>query len=384
MSEARRGTGLVLGLAVFVAMVERAALAPVVPVVAADMGGSIGVVGHALTAYALCYAGFQLVWSTLSARRGRVRVLVVSTLLGVVAQVLTVLSVSPWQFVAARGLAGAAFAATFSAVLVYLGDTLPFERRAVATANLATTVAVGLAAGAFGAGVLADLWGWRSVFVLVALAAAVLLVPLRRLEEPGVRRRETLGRGLLALARQRQARTMYLVTLLEGTLLVGVYGYLAVALQAVGETASVAGAVTAAFGVTVVVASQAMKLVIGRLPAWVLMAVAGAAAVLAFVLVARRVTVLSVLLSASLCGAAWALGHTTLQAWMTEAVAQVRATGTALFSVVLYGGASLGASAGSWGAEHGAFEALFWAAAGAGVVFALAGTLGRRAFRPGG
>ena len=48
------------------------------------------------------------------------------------------------------------------------------KQREVATANLAAAISLGLAAGTVGAGVIAQWWDWRGVYVAVGAACAVL------------------------------------------------------------------------------------------------------------------------------------------------------------------------------------------------------------------
>jgi DHA1 family inner membrane transport protein len=78
---------MTLIVAAFVSMIDRSVTPPLVPVIAVDLGSSIEAVGHSLTLYAVAYAAFQLVWSTLSTRWGRIRVLAVSTAVSGVANV---------------------------------------------------------------------------------------------------------------------------------------------------------------------------------------------------------------------------------------------------------------------------------------------------------
>ncbi len=156
-----RDARMTLILAAFVSMIDRSVMPPLVPAVAADLGSSLEAVGHSLTVYAVAYAAFLLVWSTLSTRWGRIRVLTVSTAMGGAANIGSALATDPLTYSVTRGLAGAAFSATITAALIYFGDTLTMKQRAVATANLAAAISLGLAAGTVGAGVIAQWWDWR-------------------------------------------------------------------------------------------------------------------------------------------------------------------------------------------------------------------------------
>lgn len=368
---------MILIIAAFVSMIDRSVMPTLVPVVAADLGVPLDAVGQSLTVYAVAYAAFQLVWSTLAARYGRVRVLVVSTALGGLANLGTALATDALMYSVMRGLSAAAFAATITTVLIYYGDTLAIKQRAVATANLAAAISVGLAAGTVGAGAIAQWFGWRWVYAVVAILCAVLTGCLTRLRESATDANERLLPSIRRLAGNRWAVAILAFTVIEGVLLIGVFNYLAVALQHNGETVLVAGIATAAFGAAVVIASQLMKLILGRWPAWVLMVLAGISIVGAYTAVAIGVSLRSVLAAAILLGLAWALGHTTMQTWMTDAVADSRAIGMSFFSISLFVGASIGAAVGNLAAHGQRFEVLFAATTAVAVGYAVATTVAR-------
>jgi len=368
---------VILIIAAFVSMLDRSVMPPLVPVIADEMGVGVVAIGRSLTLYAVSYAACQLVWSSVAARYGRVRILVASTALGAVANVATALAPDALTYNVSRMVAGAAFAATITTALIYYGDTLPIRQRAVATANLAAAISLGLAGGTLGAGAIAQWWGWRPVYIVVALAAFALSALLARMPESIGAPRERLIPSIRRLAANRWAVSILVFTAAEGVLLGGVFNYLAVALQAGGETVLAAGLATAAFGAAVVVISQLMKLVLARWPAWLLMGLAGAAIVGAYAVVAVEISPAAVTVAATLLGLAWALGHTTMQTWMTDAAADSRPIGMSLFSIALFAGASAGAAAGNAAAGAGRFSVLFAVSATGAVLYAVSTTITR-------
>ncbi|MBO0680211.1 MFS transporter [Mycolicibacterium sp. S2-37] len=368
---------MILILAAFVSMIDRSVMPPLVPVIADDLGTDLEAIGLSLTVYAVSYAAFQLFWSTLAARFGRVRILVVSTALGGLANLATAFTYDAVTYTIARGVSGAMFAATITTVLIYYGDTLAITKRAVANANLAAAISTGLAAGTVGAGAIAQWFGWRWVYVVIAGFSLALIGLLARLSDAAGDTRERLMPSLHRLAANRWAVSILVFTIVEGALLVGVFNYLAVALQATGVTVLVAGAATSAFGAAVVIVSQLMKLVLGHWPAWVLMLVSGIAIVCAYVAVGLVVSLGTVLAAAILLGLAWAAGHTTMQTWMTDAATDSRAIGMSFFSIALFVGASIGAAVGNAAAGAQRFEALFAVTTGVAVVYAVATSIAR-------
>ncbi|CAN5335171.1 hypothetical protein BH11ACT6_BH11ACT6_59280 [soil metagenome] len=368
---------MILIIAAFVSMIDRSVMPTLVPVIADDLGGSIEAIGHSLTVYAISYAAMQLVWSTLAARYGRVRVLVVSTALGAVANLGSALVTDALMYSVMRGLSGAAFAATITTVLIYYGDTLPIRQRAVAAANLAAAISLGLAAGTLGAGAIAQWFSWRWVYGVVAVCSLVLTLLLTRVEESAPGTKESLLPSIRRLASNRWALAILAFTVVEGVLLVGIFNYLAVALQATGESVLAAGLATSAFGASVVIVSQLMRLILGHWPSWVLMVVAGVSIIAAYVVVAIGISLSSVVVAAALLGLAWATGHTTMQTWMTDAAADSRAIGMSFFSVSLFVGASIGAALGNVAAAEQQFEVLFVATTAVAVGYAIATSLAR-------
>lgn len=369
---------MILILAAFVSMIDRSVMPPLVPVIADDFGTEIEAVGQSLTVYAVSYAALQLFWSALAARFGRVRILVVSTALGGLANLATAFTSDAVTYTVARGISGAMFAATITTVLIYYGDTLTITKRAMANANLAAAISVGLAIGTVGSGAIAQWLGWRWVYVVIAAVSFALAAVLPRLADAAGNAREGLLPSLRRLAGNRWAVSILVFTVVEGALLVGVFNYLAVALQeATGASVLVAGAATSAFGAAVVVISQLMRLVLGHWPAWVLMLIAGIAIVAAYVLMAATIALGTVLAAAILLGLAWAAGHTTMQTWMTDAATDSRAVGMSFFSIALFVGASIGAAVGNIAAGAHRFEVLFAVTTVVAVGYAAATTLAR-------
>lgn len=371
------GPTLVLPFAIFWSTIDRALALPMIPTLAADFDAQVAVTGWSITGYALAYSVLQLVWGPLQMRWGRVKVLWVSAAIGTLAAVASALAPSLPLFVAARVVSGGAWAATFSAVLVYFGDTLPVARRPAAMSNLATAVALGLGLGSLVAGAVTEWASWRWVFAGFAVISGVLTVILSRLPEPDHSGDERIIPQLGRIVRSPWMLGLYVFTILEGTLLIGIYNFLPQALQLTGEGVFVSGLVTAGFGVAVVVVSQGMKPLVSRVMPWVFMLTGGAFAVGAFVVLALWITPSSVLAAASMMGVAWALAHTTLQSWITDAATPARPMGLTFFSISLMLGGSIGAALGQAAVDQNGFPTLFASAVAASVVFAVAGAVGR-------
>src|SRR5450759_4923044 len=159
-----------------VTMIDRFAVAPVLIPIAIDFRAPVGAVALAATAYYVAYGLAQPFWGFASDRAGRIKIIRISLGATSAACALSALAPNLDFLIGARILAGASVCAIVPAALVYIGDTIPFDRRHAVIADVLAAVAVGTAAGSLGAGLFAHYLTWRLIFALTAVIAAVLVV----------------------------------------------------------------------------------------------------------------------------------------------------------------------------------------------------------------
>jgi predicted MFS family arabinose efflux permease len=287
------------------------------------------------------------------------------------------------QLAVARALAGAVFSAAIPASLIYVGDTVPGPRRQTEVTNLMVGVALGTAIASAGAGLLAEAVSWRAAFLVSGTCALVLVVLLRGLPEPVTDRP---AEGLLApLGRLVHSGTTLLVLLLaftEGAVLLGALTLLPPAVESTGVSAALAGAVTAVYGVAVLVFARMVGALSRRRPVWQLIAAGAVAALAACTLaaVSRRAWVAAAV--ATLIGLAWAAMHSSLQTWATEVLPSARATVVSGFAGSLFAGSALSSAMVAGPAEAGRYTAAFAGLAVAAVPLGLVATVARARWRP--
>ena len=126
---------LLLFTLAFLVSVDVRILAPILPSIATSLGATAGAIGLAMTTYSLAYGSGQLVYGPLSDRFGRIAVIRTAALGFSVFSILSALSLTTWQFVAARLLAGAFAGAVIPLTIVYIGDTYEYTERQVAIAR---------------------------------------------------------------------------------------------------------------------------------------------------------------------------------------------------------------------------------------------------------
>lgn len=372
-----------LQLASLTSTVDRFAIAPLLVPIAASFDAPLAAAAGAAGGYFLAYGLMQVVWGVLSDRIGRVRVMRLALVGAVLGGVASVLAPTLAVLVVARVLTGACTAALIPAALVYVGDTWPAAVRQRPLSDLLAATALGTAVATAGAGLLADLAGWRVVLGATAAGCAVLFLALRALPEPDGARTPSRGitdavlRPLAAVAGNGWARLVLALAFVEGAVVLGVLTYLAPSLQAGGSSAALAGLAAGGYGVGAVLFSRVVRRLVGRLGPAALAGVGGGFLVVAWMFPLVTVHPVTVAAAGLCLGGAWAFLHSTLQTWATEVVPQARATAVALFATLLFLGSSAGTALGAPFADAGRFAPLFAAALVASVPLALVAALAR-------
>jgi len=212
-----------LQLTAFVSTLDRFAMPPMLIAMARDLGVPLTQIVRAAGAYYLAYGLMQPVWGMVSDRLGIVRTLRLTLLMAAVMTAAAAVTGTPLSLGIARGLAGACFSAATPAGLIYIGDTVPAQRRQREVTSLMVGVALGTAFASVGAGVLAQLLSWRIAFIVTGLAALAMVAALRSLTEPPRTRahRHVLA-PLAQVARSGPARLVLTLAFLEGVVLLGV------------------------------------------------------------------------------------------------------------------------------------------------------------------
>lgn len=336
----------VLQLGSFSASVDRFGFAPLILVITLDLDVPLPAVALAATVYFQAYGAMQAVWALVSDRLGRVRTIRLALGLAAVAGLVSAAAPDATWLLWSRALTGAAFAAAVPGALMYVGETVPVARRHAPMTDLMTGSALGIALATAGAGLVADHLTWRVALAAPAVLAGVLAVLLRRVPEPVV---DTSVTGLRSFGRvlsHRWALVVLGLVLSEGLILVGLLTLLPLTLQGDGYSASVAGLVTAVYGVAVLGCARVVKRLTRRVSAPRLIAVGATSGTAAYGTLVVGDGPVGVLAACCCLGAAWAFMHTTLQTWVTDVVPEARAAAVSLFAALLFTGGAVGSAAG--------------------------------------
>ncbi|MEV6299106.1 MFS transporter [Actinoplanes sp. NPDC051861] len=372
-----------LQITTFVSTTDRFLMPPMLIIMARALGVPLASVVHTASLYFLAYGLMQPVWGIVSDRLGRVRTLRITLTVAALATGASAAVADVTQLGVTRALAGAAFSAAVPASLIYIGDTVPGPRRQTEVTNLMVGVAVGTAIASVGAGALAQVISWRAAFVVSAIGALVLAVLLRGLPEPAVERpRESPLAPLGRVARSGSTRLVLLLALVEGGVLLGAITLLPPAVESTGVSPAVAGAVTAVYGVAVLIFAPVTGRLSRRWPVWRLIAVGACAAVAGCALAAFSQHVATATAAATLIGVAWAAMHSSLQTWATEVLPSARATVVSGFAGSLFAGSALAAALLAGPADAGSYGTVYAALAVAAVPLGILATVARARWRP--
>ncbi|MFR9790218.1 MFS transporter [Streptomyces sp. MB22_4] len=370
-----------LGAAGFVSNFDRFCITPMLLLIGTRLGVPLSTVMLAASGYFLAYGLMQPVWGLASDRLGRVRVMRISLAGAAVAALFSALAPGATMLITARVAAGGCFAASIAASLTYVGDTVPAAVRQRPLSELMTAFALGTASATVVAGALAHHVGWRPVFALPGLVAACLAVALRRLPEPPRAAPGALLTPFKVVLSSRRQWYVMAVAAGEGAVLLGFLTYIAPALEAQGASATLAGAVSALYGVGSMAAARLVKRLVARWTPVCLIVVGGAQTAVAFGLAAAGLSVPALVGCALLLGGGWSFLHSTIQAWATALSPAARATGVAMFGVALYLGSALASAFAAGPAERHAYAGLFLTAAVLSVPLTVAAAVGRARYR---
>jgi predicted MFS family arabinose efflux permease len=364
----------------FTSQFDRLMIAPMLVVIAAEMGRSVEAVSQAAAMYFLCYGIAQIGWAVVSDRLGRVRTMRLALLFAMVGGLASAVVPNVGWLVAARGVTGACFAAAIPGALVYIGDTVPVRVRQAPLTDLMTSSAVGMAMATVTAGAIADFTSWRVAFALTAVAAGAMSFFMRRMTEPVLGPPPQVWSSLRGVLTNRPALLVLGLVLVEGLVLLGPLTFLPVVLHASGLSVTVAGLLTAAYGVSVLVFARVVKRRTRTMAPALLILVGGGMAVLAYVVLVITHGAVAVVVATVLLGGGWAFMHSTLQTWATDMAPGYRATAVSLFATMLFTGSAVGTAVFGPMVDAGGFTTMFAITLAVSVPLVAAATLGRHRY----
>jgi DHA2 family methylenomycin A resistance protein-like MFS transporter len=195
----RRGL-LLLGLSLgyFMVLLDTSVVNVALPAIRSDFGGGLTGLQWVVNGYTLTFAALLLTMGAFADRFGGRKTFLVGTWAFLIASGVTAASPNLGFLIGMRGVLGVAGAALLPASMAVIATTFTDPaQRARALGSWAAITGLALAAGPVVGGVLTDVFGWRSIFIInvpVALASVLITRALapetarsahRRIDLPG-------------------------------------------------------------------------------------------------------------------------------------------------------------------------------------------------------
>ncbi|MFI1801093.1 MFS transporter [Streptomyces sp. NPDC020379] len=370
-----------LVVAAFWSAFDRFAVAPMLFAVAVSFHARLSEAVAVASGYFLAYGCLQPVWGMLSDRFGRVCVLRAALVGATIGGVVSVAAPSLAVLLVARCVTGACYGGVNPSVITYVGDTVAPDTVKRVLSPFYAAGGAGTAAGIALGGILAGLGDWRIAFALPMAAAAVLFLVLLRLPEPDHAPSDTPARQIATVLRSRWALLVIAAGLLMGCVVVGCVTFLPSMLQHHGSSASVAGLLTAVYGLAGLAWAPVYNgLSRRRVPRWVLVALGGVLITASMLVAAAGPHLATVVIAAVLLGGGWIFNNVSLASWATAVVPHARGTAVSLYATGLFVGGGVTPVLAAGLAERGDYPVIFLTGACVAGLTAAVASVGDRRF----
>lgn len=341
---------LVLGACGFASTFTMRILDPLVPTLAAEFGRTIAQIAAVATAFSFAYAVGQPFLGPIADSVGKLRT--ISVCLGLLAllSMAAAFSLSFDVLTVIRASTGIVAGGVIPIAMAAIGDRAPMAERQVLLGRFLVLMIVGQMAGAACSGVIAEHFGWRSVFVMAAAmaAAAALLVIVVLKPRPDAARLPLSFAGALAnyksVFANPRSKLLYAIVITEGSLIFGMPPYVAAILQErSGIGPSLAGLVIAGTGLGGIIYGILTRILVERLGPARMTVTGGLLMATGYVLFSLPfLPWWSAIGLFTLNGFGFFLMHGTFQAQATELAPTARGSAVSLFACALFLGHAIG------------------------------------------
>jgi predicted MFS family arabinose efflux permease len=322
---------------------------PIVPQIADAFTVAPETAALLASAFALPYAFVQPVLGALADMFSKTRLMTACLLILVAASTVAVFAPNFETMIVSRMISGIAAGGVFPIALAIAGDRVAVDQRQIAISRLLGAAMMGSLLGASGAGVLADLFGWRSVFVATALIGFVILIAavrgFRNVEDhaPGKFDLSTLGPNYRAIFGNPLSGYCFGLVFLESLCIFGIFPHMANLLQQGGETlATTAGVVLAGFGFGALLYTFAVSRLLNWFDARTMMVIGGTTMALCLAVISLRLAWQYELANFILLGFGMYFLHGFIQVVATELAPSARGSAMALHSAFFFFGQAAG------------------------------------------
>jgi predicted MFS family arabinose efflux permease len=334
---------------VFASTLFTRAVDPIIPKIAADLFIDVKTAALLSTAFTFPYALAQPVLGIIGDFFGKTRLMNISLAIVVTSTLVCAFASDFSVLVAMRVLAGLVAGGIFPVGMAIVGDLVPVHERQVAIGRLLAVALTGNVIGATVSGAIGDLLGWRGVFFIMGSFGLIITV-LAFFAFRGLGGGQSKPFNLAAAAggfrsvfADPRAKICFGSVFFEGTVIHGLFPYVALLLLAGGQThSSVAGLVIGGFGLGGVLYALAVPFVVVRLTERKLILSGATCAAIAFVLIALDLPWYVQAGIFVVFGIGFYMLHTCIQLHATELTQTARGTALSLHSCAFFSGQALG------------------------------------------
>ena len=349
-------TIMLLGTAAFASSVNIRATDPLLPQIAEGFGITVGTAAQIITVFTIGYGLTQLLFGPAGDRFGKYLVVAITTMLAGVASAGAALAPSFELLTVARFAVGGFAAAAIPLAFAWIGDAIAFERRQAVLARFLSAQMSGIILGQAAGGIIGDMFGWRSVFLIVGsihmLAGLAMLTELKlnpRAQPPmagtSLGLTSVIG-SVVSIVRRPWSRVLLIAVFCEALAMYGAFAYIGADLrQRFGLSYTLVGAVMAVYGAGAILYSMTAKRLIAKLGEAGLVIGGGVLMAMAFAGLAFAPRVEAVPPLMVLLGLAFYMMHNTLQNNATQMAPEARGLGVSIFALALFFGQSIGVAA---------------------------------------
>ena len=202
LNKSHLGVLLVVGIPLFFTVLNASAVAVLLPEVGRDLSIGTGSLAWLMTGYLLVYGVAIPFYGRIADLYGARRLFLFGLTVFAIGSILSAVAPNYPLLLGARLIQAAGGAAIPGLGMAIASRAFPSEKRGTVLGLISATIGVGAAVGPLLGGVMSDAFGWRSIFIITALAAVVIPVGfkvLSRDEERGDEPLDVLGGILLAL-----------------------------------------------------------------------------------------------------------------------------------------------------------------------------------------
>ncbi|MDB5081592.1 MAG: putative arabinose efflux permease, family [Chloroflexi bacterium] len=338
-----------LGAAAFVVTADVRVINPLLHIIATEFKTDVGSAGIIVTAYAIPYGLFQLVYGPIGDRYGKLKIMSIALLLFSFGTALCAFAPSLMFLGLLRFSTGVAAAAIIPMSLAYIGDSYSYKERQVAIGKFLGALAMAQILSTSLGGIAGDFLSWRFLFFFYGLISLVIGFVFWKAARRGNIASATNAdarisfRPYWGLLVDRGPRLVIIAVFIEGFFFFGAFSYLGAFLREEYNLAYILiGLMLSGFGLGSLIYSRSVGWLVRRFGESGLILIGGSLTFVSYMIIGLlQMWPLFIPVNIFL-GLGYYMIHSTFQTKATEMAPGSRGTAVSLFAFSLFFGQGIG------------------------------------------